>query len=86
MKSKVKRMLIIFCDIKGVVHKESAHILLWCFMATEIVQKLQPKLCWQKNWLLHHENSRLTLPFFTRELLTWTLAPHCTFLCLHDWR
>jgi hypothetical protein len=28
MKSKVKRMLIIFCDIKGVVHKESAHILL----------------------------------------------------------
>jgi hypothetical protein len=55
-------------------------ILLWCFCGDCL------KICelWrQKNWLLHHDNNRLTLPFPTRELLAennMTVSPQSTLL------
>jgi hypothetical protein len=58
VKSKVKRMLIIFFDIKGTVHKEfvlagqtviSAYYCDLLRRLPENVRRLHPKLRWQKN-------------------------------------
>jgi hypothetical protein len=61
------------------------------------VQRLLPKLWWQKNWLLHHDNAPSHTSFFTREFFTKnvTVVPHppscltwplATLLCFPDWR
>jgi hypothetical protein len=65
-KSKVKSMLIIFFDIKGIDHKgfvlagqtvNSAYYcdVLWPLHGT--VRRFRPKLQRQKNWLLHNDNA-----------------------------
>jgi hypothetical protein len=50
VKSKVKSMLIIFFDIKEIVHKEFvlaySCIILWCFSASPIEGKTERPLFW----------------------------------------
>jgi hypothetical protein len=67
VKSKPKSMLIIFFDIKGVIHEEFVpagqivHFAYFCDILgrlRENVRRLLPELWRQKNWLL-----RLTLLF-----------------------
>jgi hypothetical protein len=79
VKSKVKSMLIIFFDIKRIVHKEfilvgqSVNSTYYCdglYPLHENVLTLCPKLWRQKNWLLYHDNSLSHTFFFTREFLT----------------
>jgi hypothetical protein len=76
-KSKVKRLLIVFFDIKGIVHKEfvlaaqtvsSAYYCDILGRLCENVLRLFPELWRQKNWLLHHDNAPSHISFFTREL------------------
>jgi hypothetical protein len=45
----------------------------------ENVWRLCPKLWWQRNWLLHHDNTLLHISFFTREFFNksiMTAVPH----------
>jgi hypothetical protein len=78
-KSKVKSMLIIFFDIKGIVCKEfvlasqtvnSAYYCCILQRLHENVQRHLPKVGLQKNRLLHHDNAPSHTSFFTREYLT----------------
>jgi hypothetical protein len=70
-------MLIIFSDIKGIVHKEfipadqTINIVYYCYVLKQLcenVRRLCPEFWRQKNCLLHHDNA--PSHFFTRELLT----------------
>jgi hypothetical protein len=79
MKNKVKSMLIIFFDIKGIVHKEfvlvgqtviSAHYRDVLRRLRENAGRLRPGLRQQKNWLLHHDNAPSSTSFFTWKFLT----------------
>jgi hypothetical protein len=72
-------MLIIFFDIKGIVHKEfvlagqTVNSTYYCDILRRLhenVRRLCPKLWLQKNWLLHHDNASSHTSFFTREFLT----------------
>jgi transposase len=88
MRSEVKSMLIIFYDIKGIVHKEfvlagqTVNSVFYCDVLQRLhenMQRLRPELCRQKNWLLHHDNAPSHTSFFTREFLTknnMTVVPH----------
>jgi hypothetical protein len=69
-------MLIIFFDIKGIVHKgfilagqtvNSTHYcdILWQLHGN--MQRFHQKHWQQKNWLLHHDNALSHTSFFTRE-------------------
>jgi hypothetical protein len=71
-------MLIIFFDIKGIVHKEfvlagqivnSSYYRDVLQRLCENVLRLCPELWRQKNWLLHHDNTPFHTSFFTREFL-----------------
>jgi hypothetical protein len=87
VKSKVKSMLIIFFDFKGIVHEEfvlagqTVNSAYYCDVLRrmhENVRRLRPELWQQKNWLLHHNTPSHT-SLFTRELLTknnMTVIPH----------
>jgi histone-lysine N-methyltransferase SETMAR len=75
----VKSMLIIFFDIKGIVHNEfvlsgqtvnSAYYCDILQLLRENVRRLLPELWQQKNCLLHHDNILLHTSFFTKEFLT----------------
>jgi hypothetical protein len=79
VKSKVKSMLIIFFDIKEIVHKEfvlagqtvnSSHYCDILRKLRENVQRLRYELWRQTNWLLHHDNAPSHSSIFTRESLT----------------
>jgi hypothetical protein len=72
VKSKVKSILIIFFDIKGIVNKEfvlagqrvnSAYYCDNLWLLHENVRRLRPKLWRRKYWLLHHDNTPPTLLF-----------------------
>jgi hypothetical protein len=72
VKNRVKWMLIIFFDVKGIVHKEFVQagqtVNFACFSDVlqrlhENVWRLRLELRQQKNWLLHHDIHHLTLPF-----------------------
>jgi hypothetical protein len=78
VKGKVKSMLNIFYDIKGIVHKQfvlagqtvnSAYYCDVLWRLRESVRRLRPELWLQNYWLLHH-NAPSHNSFFTRELLT----------------
>jgi histone-lysine N-methyltransferase SETMAR len=46
------------------------------------VRRLQPELWWQKNWLLHQDNTPSHTSFFTREFLTknnMTVVLHASY-------
>jgi hypothetical protein len=94
MKSKVKSMLIIFFDIKGIVHKEGQTVnsayycdVLWWLR--ENVRRLRAELWRQTNWLLYHDNPPLiTLPSspgnFLPKATRLSSPTHPTFLCLSE--
>jgi hypothetical protein len=87
VRSKVKSMLIIFVDIKRIVHKEFVltgqtvnSIYYWDILRLlrEYVRRLRPELWRQKNWLFHYDKapthtSFFTRIFFTRNITTVTL-------------
>jgi hypothetical protein len=92
--SKAKSMLIIFFDVKGIVHKEfvlagkivnSAH---YCDILRRLrknVIRLLPELWRQENWLLHHDNAPSHGSSFTREYFIkskMTVFPHPLYLSL----
>jgi hypothetical protein len=69
-------MLIIFFDIKGIVHEEfvlagqtlnSAHYYGHLRRLRENVQRLRSELWRQKNWLLHHDSAPSHTSFLKRE-------------------
>jgi hypothetical protein len=80
-------MLIIFFDIKEIVHKEfvlegqTVYSAYYCDVLQrmrENMRKLRP-LWQQKNWLLHHDNVSSNTSFFIGEFLTknnMTVVPH----------
>jgi hypothetical protein len=97
VKSKVKIMLIIFFDMKGIIHKRfilagqtvnSAYYYDVRQQLRETMQTLHSELWRQKNWLLHHDNALSHTNCFTREFLAKndiTVVPnHTTFLCFPD--
>jgi hypothetical protein len=66
LKSEVKSMIIIFFDIKGIVHKEillagqTISAAYYCNILRRLpenVRRLLPELWRQKKWLLHHDNA-----------------------------
>jgi hypothetical protein len=74
-------MLIIFFDIKGIIHKEfvlagqTANSAYYCDglrRQNENVQRLRPKTLVTKNWLLIHDNTPSHISFFTVELFNKT--------------
>jgi hypothetical protein len=94
VKSRVKSMLIILFDIKGIVHKEfvlagqiinSAYYCDILWQLRENVRRLRSKLLRQKNWLLHHDNSLSHTFLFSREFLTkdiMTVVLHPPYISL----
>jgi hypothetical protein len=92
--SKIKIMLIIFFDMKRIVHKEFALAGQTVNFAQyynvlrrlhENVRRLRPELWRQQNWLLHHDNTASHTSFFTREFLTknnMTVIPHPPYFSL----
>jgi hypothetical protein len=79
MKSKVKSMLIIFFDIKRIVHKEfvlagqTVNSAYYCGLLLRLrqnVRRLRPELWRQKYWLLNHDNAPFHISFFISEFFT----------------
>jgi histone-lysine N-methyltransferase SETMAR len=82
-------MLIIFFDIKMIVHKEfvlagqTVNSGYYCDVLRRLLEnmrRLRPELWQQKNWLLHHDNtpshvSFFTRGFFTKNKITFVLHP-----------
>jgi hypothetical protein len=91
IQSKVKSMLVLFFDIKGIVHKEfilagqkvnSAYREV-SRLLHENVWRFHPKRWQQKNWLLHHDNAPSHTSFLTTfgSQTSWLSSPtHATFL------
>jgi hypothetical protein len=80
-------MLVIFFDIKKIVHKELVladqsqfRILLWLLQRLcENMRILRPELWWQKNWLLRHDNAPFHNSIFNRKFFmksNMTVIPH----------
>jgi hypothetical protein len=72
VKSKAKSMLIIFFDVKGIIHKEFIlasqtvnSTYYWDILRQlrEDVQRLCPKLWQHKIWLLHYDIAPSLTPF-----------------------
>jgi hypothetical protein len=72
VKSKVKSMLIILFDIKGIVHKElvlagqTVNSGYCCDILRRLltnVRRLRPELWRQENWLLHYNNAPFNFSF-----------------------
>jgi hypothetical protein len=84
-------MLIIFSDIKVVVHEEFVlagqivNVAYYCDVLgrlRENVRRLRLKLWRQENWLLHHDIAPPHTSFFTREFCTesnMTAVPHPSY-------
>jgi hypothetical protein len=69
-------MLIIFFDIKGIVHKEFVlagqvvNSTYYCHALRRLpenVRRLRPELWQQNNWLLHHDKAPSHTSFFTKD-------------------
>jgi hypothetical protein len=79
VKNRVKSTLLIFFDIKGIVHEEfvlagqTVNSAYYCDVIRRLrenVGRLRPEIWREKNWLLHHDNVPPNTSFFTREFLT----------------
>jgi hypothetical protein len=95
VKSKGKNIIVIFFDVKGIVHKEfilagqivcSAYCCDVLRQLGEIVRRLRPELWRQKNWLLHYDNAPSDASFFSPGKFlartTWLSSPiHSSLLC-----
>jgi hypothetical protein len=88
VKSKVKSMLIIFFDIKGIVHKEfvmagqAVNFAYYCDVLQRLrknVRGLHPELWRQRNWLLLHYNAPSYTSSFTTDFLLSSPTYHNFF-------
>jgi hypothetical protein len=90
VKSKVKSMLIIFCDIKEIVHKEfllAGHRVNYAYYCDvsrrlhENVRRFRLELWRQKNWLLSHENSPARTSFIGHDVgkAPWLSSPNLLY-------
>jgi hypothetical protein len=78
VKSKIKSMLIIFCDIKDIVRKAFALVgqsiphttVIFCGDCVKILRRLRPEFWRLKYCLLHCDNALSHTSFFTRESFT----------------
>jgi hypothetical protein len=88
MKSKVKSMLIIFFNIKGLFTKNSSWqakqsiqhtIVMFYGDCMKMCEDFTLNFGNHKKWLLHHDNAPSHTSFFTREIFTktnMTVIPH----------
>jgi hypothetical protein len=93
VRRKVKSMLIIFFDVKGLVRNgfvlagQTVNFAYFCeglLRLRENVRRLRPELWPQRTGCYIRTVHRVKLPFLTRECLTWSnrtvVTPHPTFL------
>lgn len=88
VKSKVKSMIIVFFDTKGIVHKEfvppnqTVNSAYYCDVLRRLrenVRRRRPELWRQGNWLLHHDNAPCHTSLLTRTFLAqnnMAVVPH----------
>jgi hypothetical protein len=87
-------MLIIFFNIKGIVHKEfiladqTVKLVYYCDVLWRLrgnVRKLRPELWRQNNWLLQHDNAPPDTWNLWSEIIWLPFPTHSTCLCfLHQ--
>lgn len=79
VRSATKTMLIVFFDIKGIVHREfvparvTVNSDFYCDVLRRLrenVRRKRPKLWTDQNWLLHHDNAPAHASMKTTEFLT----------------
>ena len=77
--SNIKSMLIIFFDIRGIVHKEfippgqTVNGNFYCKVLRQLrgnVRRKQPEMWENRDWLLHHDNAPAHTSLVVREFLT----------------
>jgi hypothetical protein len=94
VKSKIKSMLIIFFDIKWIVHKEfflagqTVSSTCYCDVLLRKCAKTSSWTLATKNWLLHHNNAQSHTSFFTREFFTKsniTVISNPPYISLFPW-
>ena len=88
VRSNIKSMLIIFWDIRGIVHKEfvppgqTVNGKFYCEVLRRLrknVRRKLPEMWKNRNWLLHHDNAPAYTSLVVREFLTKnnvTTVPH----------
>ena len=88
VRSNIKTMLIIFLDIRGIVHKEfvppgqTVNGKFYCEVLRQLrenVKQKRPEMWKNGNWLLHHGNAAAHTSLVVREFLTkknMTTVPH----------
>lgn len=88
VKSKVKSMLLVFFDTKGIVHKEfvppnqTVNSTYYCDVLRRLrenVRRRRPELWRRGNWMLHHDNAPCHTSLFTTNFLAknkMTVVPH----------
>ena len=88
VRSNIKSMLIIFLDIRGIVHKEfvppgqTVNGKFYCEVLRRLrenVRRKRPEMWKNGNWLLHHDNAPAHTSLVVREFLTKnnvTTVPH----------
>jgi len=78
-RSNIKSMLIIFLDIRGIVHKEflspgqTVIGKFYCEVLRRLRQNVRckrPEMWKNGNWLLHHDNAPAHISLVVREFLT----------------
>jgi hypothetical protein len=94
VKRKFKSMLIIFFDIKEIVHKnfvragQRVNSTYNCDVLRRLrenLRRLRPEFWRQKSWLLHNDNAPSQTSFSTMKFLTrnnLTVVPHPPYLSL----
>jgi hypothetical protein len=88
-RSNIKSMLIIFSDIRGILHRQcvpTGQTVNWKFYCEvlrqlrENVNRERPEMWKNGNWLLHHDNAPAHTSLVVREFLTKnnvTTSPPC---------
>lgn len=88
VRSATKSMMIVFFDIKGIVHREflpkgqTVNAEFYCTVLKRLredIRRKRPSLWRDGNWVLHHDNAPAHNAFHTREFLSQTgttVAPH----------
>lgn len=88
VRSATKSMMIVFFDIKGIIHREflpkdqTVNADFYCSVLRRLredIRRKRPSLWRDGNWILHHDNAPAHNALRTREFLTQTrtiVAPH----------
>ena len=88
VRSATKSMMIVFFDIRGIIHREflprgqAVNAEFYCSVLRRLredIRRKRPSLWRDGNWVLHHDNAPAHNALRTREFLTQTgtiVAPH----------